>query len=168
MSSTRYKLIPIGQGFTGTASTVAQIAQRARVAAREAWARPAAAMVVGKPRSALQAARSLRRWLSASVMFQADPLGVELLRTPRAMMEEWITEGVTFGDCDDVAALGAALGLALGMPARLVILAFTPKGPFEHVYTELQADGHWVELDTTRPAQYPADYQAARRETFDV
>lgn len=128
----------------------------------------AATAIVGRARSETTEARALRAWLLNKVMFQADPLGVELLRSPTEMAREAFTEGVTFGDCDDVAALGAALGLALGLPVRYVVLAFTDTGPFEHVYTEVQADGKWVELDTTRPAQYPADYQAARRATFDV
>lgn len=166
--SARYKLIPIGEGFTGTAATIRQLVQRARAAAQTQTVQDAAHSIVGPHARAYASAKAVRRFLADKIMFQADPIGVELLRWPPTMLEEISTEGVAFGDCDDVATLGAALGIALGLAARFVVLAFTPTGPFEHVYSELFAGGDWVELDTTRPVQYPADYQAARRATFDA
>ena len=121
-----------------------------------------AGAIVGPSVSPSGAARGIRAWLDARVRFLPDPLGVELLRSPALLIQTIQCEGVASGDCDDVAILGAALGLAVGLPARFVLYAFEDFGLYEHVFTELETEDGWLELDTTRPDQLPADLRVAR------
>ena len=104
----------------------------------------------------------IRAFLAAHVRFQLDPLGVELIRTPSYLLRQIEDTGRAEGDCDDVAVLGAALGMAAGIPARYVLVGLTPGDPFEHVYAELLTAWGPVDLDTTRPAQMPPGVEVVR------
>lgn len=110
-------------------------------------------------------ALAIRDFVDRYVWFQRDPLGVENLTHPLEHMRRLTMPGASHvkGDCDDVATLSAALGLALGMPAAFTVLAFArpddPPGtrygeynaPYQHVYTSLAAGSRLYEMDTTRP-----------------
>ena len=98
---------------------------------------------------------SIREFLTAHVLFEPDPTGVELVRSPLYMVREIGKLGYTFGDCDDVATFGAALGMAHLLPARFRLLSLSPDGIFSHVYAELWTGPTWEPLDTTAPAQFP-------------
>lgn len=96
----------------------------------------------------------IRRWLGNRFRFLRDPEGVELLRTPDALLDDIARGGYTSGDCDDAAVLGAALGRAAGLPARFVVFGWAgSEGPFTHVFAELGAGpgSRWIDLDVTRP-----------------
>lgn len=124
--------------------------------------------IVGRSQSSTEAAERIRAFLESGVRFTFDPRGVELLKPPDMMLEEIEQRGEAVGDCDDVAVLGAALGRAIGLPARFVLLAFAHGAPFEHVYTELLTEGGWRELDTTRPLQMPSGVQIVRTSTREA
>lgn len=100
--------------------------------------------------------RVIRQWLTQAVRFVPDPVGLELIRTPHRMLEDLLRQGFAQGDCDDVATLAAALGKAVGSPARFRVIGFRAEGPYQHVYTELWHGNGWSELDTTRPFQLTA------------
>lgn len=127
-----------------------------------------AAHIVRRSRSPAEAADRIRGFLEEAVRFEHDPRGVELLKPPDMMLEELEQRGEAVGDCDDVAVFGAALGRAIGLPARFVLLAFTHGAPFEHVYTELQTEEGWRELDTTRPHQLPSGLEIVRTSTREA
>lgn len=111
----------------------------------------------------------LRDWLAQNWVFQPDPVGMELLRTPDFLLTEMGHGEPGRGDCDDVATLAAALGMAAGIPARFVLVSFGPGLPFTHVYCELlTACNGWVELDVTRPAQVPEGITVDRIEAHEV
>jgi len=102
--------------------------------------------------TALQVER-IRRWLMQHVGFLRDPYQIEGLHTPEAMLTLLGARGYLEVDCDDVAILAAALGLAIGLRARFVMLG--QGSTYEHVWAEL-ADPNtddWRELDITRPWQ---------------
>lgn len=87
--------------------------------------------------------------------FVPDPLGVELLATPHYLLTRVRDRQFVSGDCDDAAILGAALGKAVGLPAKFRVLAFgSPQLPFQHVYTLLLVRGRWANLDTTRSSRF--------------
>lgn len=155
-----WRALPSGAAAVET--TVQTMRQLARAGATHPLPAETAAGIVGGAGSDVEAAEAIRAFLVEHVEFQYDPPDVELLRTPRAMLREIELHGVTEGDCDDVATLGAALGLAVGIPARFVLLSFTPAGPYEHVYAELLTHRGPVELDTTRPAQLPPGLRVYR------
>ncbi|MGE0160724.1 MAG: transglutaminase domain-containing protein [Gemmatimonadales bacterium] len=119
-------------------------------------------------RNSTEAAEHIRAFLEGGVRFEHDPAGTELLKPPDMMLEEIELNGQAAGDCDDVAVLGAALGRAVGLPARFRLLAFRPGAPYEHVYTELLTDGGWRELDTTKPHQLPSGLRIVRTSTREA
>lgn len=100
--------------------------------------------------------------------FVPDPKGVELLKSPAVMLNEWRQSGVASGDCDDAAILSGSLALAMGLRVRWVVLGFTPTGPFRHVFAEARDGSRWVDFDVTRPAQYPPGLKVHKRLHVDV
>lgn len=128
-----------------------------------------AGRVAGMGASPGERARLIREWVDNHVHFTPDPYLVELLKSPEYMLRFILAEGVATGDCDDVALLTAALGMAVGIPARFVLLSFASGQPFRHVYTELgtPCEG-WVEMDTTRPDQFPPGLRVVDSEIHEV
>lgn len=111
------------------------------------------------PRDYVRMARAIRYWMQRAFRFIPDPRGVELVRTPEYMLERYLVKGIITGDCDDAATLGAALGMAVGIPAKFVAIGFRTNGPLAHVFAVLlpRAGGVVpVELDVTKPAQTTA------------
>ena len=111
-------------------------------------------IVAGVPGDPWAQAAALRDWLDRVVVFQPDPRGYETLRTVPEMLAAARTRGSMQVDCDDVAILAAALGKAVGMRARFVVLGFGGRwAPYAHVFAQLGTgpDG-WAEMDVTRPA----------------
>lgn len=98
---------------------------------------------------------AIRDWMEEHLAFMPDPLGVELLSTPRYMLDRIRRTQFVSGDCDDAAILGAALGKAVGLRAKFRALGFvSPRRPFQHVYTLLLINGRWANLDTTRSQRF--------------
>lgn len=64
------------------------------------------------------------------VRYVRDPEGVELVKTPRKILETGT------GDCDDMSTLLAAMLMAVGNRCRFVLVGFRPGAPPSHVYTE--------------------------------
>jgi len=99
---------------------------------------------------------AIRQWMLDHLQFLPDPVGVELLATPRYMIDYIRRSHFVSGDCDDAAILGAALGKAVGLRAKMRALSFGSKSrPFSHVYTLLLVRGQWANLDTTRSTRFP-------------
>lgn len=106
------------------------------------------------PRDVVCRARAIRGWMLEHFAFVNDPRGVELVSTPRFMLDQVGARGVAQGDCDDAAVLGAALGKAVGLRARFVVVGFhSTRGRLSHVFTMLRAGPGWIELDVTRPSR---------------
>lgn len=163
----RYLELPDGE--EGTVQVLGLMRELARRGATSPLIRRGALHSVGQQAGTPQGARAIRVFLERHARFFPDPPGLELVQTPELQMERIRSVGYVCGDCDDIAVLGAALGLAAGFPTRFVVLAFDPSGPWEHVYTELQVPGGWVELDTSREAQrVPPGFRPDRVATFDL
>lgn len=158
----------IPNGALGTWSTVQHMRRAVRKGLRDPLTVATAGRIVaGSPSAADRAAR-IRGFLERRFSFVPDPTGVELLKTPNHMLERIQSHGFATGDCDDAAILGAALGKAVGLRARFRLLGFAPRGPARHVFTELETERGWLELDTTRPAQIPADLVVYDRGTREA
>lgn len=128
-------------------------------------------------------AYAVREFVSGAIHFQRDPVGVENITPPLVHMQKLRGRfgAYVLGDCDDAATLSAALGMAVGLPARFVALAFPMPGdppgmrygqdnaPYQHVFTELLAGGAWREMDTTRPDNIAlASVRISRRLTYPL
>jgi transglutaminase-like putative cysteine protease len=107
-------------------------------------------------------------WLGERFQFVRDPVDVELLHEPRYMLDAITSRGFFQGDCDDAAVLGAALGKAIGLRARLRAIGFDKVGPFSHVIADVRTPRGWVQLDVTRPAQFDRLPVIARRLLMEV
>jgi len=128
-----------------------------------------AAQVSSRGADPAEKAQLIREFVDYAVTFTPDPLGLELVKSPEYMLREFFAQGEAFGDCDDVAVLAAALGMAVGIPARFTLLGFSPTQPFRHVLTELYTPCQgWVEMDTTRPDQFPPGLEVVRVEHHGV
>lgn len=157
----------IPSSHLGIEWTVEHMRELAQQGARSPIVQQAAEAIVGES-SGKPAALAIRRYLADRMVFQFDPEGLELIRTPELLVRQIECHGTAVGDCDDVATLGAALGMAVGLRAVYVLLAFHLARPFEHVYTELVTPSGPVELDTTKPAQFPPGLEIRRTTRRDV
>jgi len=114
-------------------------------------------------------ARRIRRFLERRIRFHPDPLNFETIKEPEFQLREIAQAGYSSGDCDDIATLGAALGLAVGLPARFRIMAFDSEAPYEHVTADLFDGSRWVDLDVSREFQrVPASYRPARQQVVPI
>jgi hypothetical protein len=91
----------------------------------------------------LAAARALWSWIRQNIRFVKDPTNVELIQDP-----ELTAFQIRAGDCDDHAALMAALAASIGIPARLSVIGNDPQN-FQHIFAEVQVGGKWIAADTT-------------------
>ncbi len=94
--------------------------------------------------------------LSKGVRYVSDPIDADYFLAPQKMIAACL-DGACAGDCDEHAALSAALAGAVGF--RTGLRAWGPKGRknYEHVYSCAAADKldpaenprEWLGLDTT-------------------
>lgn len=129
----------------GSLLTLAVIGAIARDAAEVLHSRGMAWPIALMPR--LKDPQTLFRWLRDHVNFRHDPVGVELVHTPLRMLSEMRTIGRAAGDCDDLAALGASILLAYGVPAVLVALSRRTEGMYEHVAFGRGSPADYVLID---------------------
>jgi len=116
-------------------------------------AETAANIMWGAGESITGAVEGVRRFVTEAVRYVPDAWNAEVVRSPTYMLRRIQRSGVAYGDCDDMATLAAALGLALGIPARYVLVGFNG-GPLEHVFTELWTPDGWVTVDPSKPADW--------------
>ena len=81
-----------------------------------------------------------------------DTRGIEEVTSPAIHSRRIQSDGQSWGDCDDFAALGAAWMLSLGVPARFNVLASRKNGgKFDHIRVEADDGKNWVPMETTIP-----------------
>lgn len=154
----RLRSYAIPPGDFGTTWTLAHMRGLVNASLTDPDIRGAAARIVRAidPHRRREQAYALRRWLEDHIRFLRDPAGLELLHEPRVMLQSIYRSGHTAVDCDDAAILAAALGKAIGFPARFVVAGFGggDRVPFTHVWTELGVNPTtWIEMDVTRESQ---------------
>jgi transglutaminase-like putative cysteine protease len=88
---------------------------------------------------------SLFDWVRRNIRYTRDIFRVELLHTPRRMIE------LKAGDCDDMTILLGSMLLSTGHPIRLVLVGFRPNRPhlYSHIYLEVLVRDRWLALDAT-------------------
>jgi len=166
-------LSSVPAGDAGTLATVQAMRTLARRGAIDPVVRQQAALAVrGVPGDwGTEHASILRDWITRRTYYLADPTYTEALHEPGWQVRSILTLGNVGVDCDDVATLAAAMGLAIGLRARFVIVGFTsPNAPFRHVWTELASASRpeWVPIDPTRPVQAIARLPISRVRTVEV
>ena len=141
----------IPRGFAGTAETAAHVARLIREGASDFYVRQKAIDVLlaqgVAPKDYIGEIDAIFRWVQRYIRYTKDPFRVEVLHTPRRMLE------LRAGDCDDMTILLGALVKSIGHPVRLVLTGPDARRPdlFSHIYLEAQCQGDWIPLDATMP-----------------
>jgi transglutaminase-like putative cysteine protease len=143
---------PLMGGEAGTAQTVALMRKLIdQAVGDQSFVRQAIDIVRHVPAyNDLQEASTLYDYVTRTIRYTKDPVTKEKLYPPGELLK------IRAGDCDDIAMLMGALGIALGYPARLITISSNSSNPeeFTHVYTELEVppgSGEWVPMDAARP-----------------
>ena len=160
-----YQSIPLPLGGEAPATLTVMRAQVWKaLGERPAWDAARAAFDGAPGRDPDTRVATLARWVRDRFLYTPDPLGLELLTDPTTHAQAILARGVTFGDCDDAAALVATLGKAGGIPAKLVAVAYRADAPLSHVYATLRTPRGWAIVDPTLPPQGPAPTPRRRLE----
>jgi len=103
--------------------------------------------ITGKDSSAIDKVRDLSEWVFKNIE-KRPVLGI-----PDALT----TLNTRMGDCNEHAALFAALARNAGIPTRVTAgVTFFEGAFYYHAWNEVCLDGKWYSIDTTRN-QFPAD-----------
>jgi transglutaminase-like putative cysteine protease len=93
----------------------------------------------------------LHAFVRDSIRYTNDPIDLELVRTPKAILEMGV------GDCDDKSTLLSCLLRCIGRPSRFVAVQLEGLGGYSHVYVETPLGAtqggkpRWVALETIKP-----------------
>lgn len=102
-------------------------------------------------------------FLANYVVYQADPGGIEYVRSPVQMMREFEQLGRCRGDCDDQVLLTNSLLGALGIMTRPVGLKIAGSDTFNHVISQINTGPDvWLDYDPCNPATPWITYQVDR------
>lgn len=105
----------------------------------------AQSLVQGLPQQDYAAeVRALHAFVRDHIRYVRDVRGVETLHSADKVLE------LRGGDCDDKAILLASMLESIGHATRFKAVGFAP-GKYSHVFVEVQLNGKWVPLETTRP-----------------
>jgi len=108
-------------------------------------------------------------WVRAHTRYTADPVGVELIKTPAVMLSEYEQHNRITADCDEQVTLLAAGLNIVGVETRFVVVAAAPgSDEFTHVLMEyLSPVRGWVSMDPivrgTGPGWFPPTYSRLGR-----
>ena len=75
----------------------------------------------------------------------------ELLISPSVMIQQAVNSGQTYGDCDDIAMLAAAILSSIGAQTRLQARFKQPDGSYGHVFCQylFPYETEWRDFDPT-------------------
>lgn len=155
---------PPGQAYTE--ATIVAMARLASEGARQPFVRLVAERAIGNdlPARAYEAecARLLRFVREEACRYTKDPLALEWVRRPRALLEQG---GRALSDCDEQSALFASLCMALGHEAGFRAIRADPRRPHEysHVFPIVKPRDRWLPADPTEPLPLGADPARGRR-----
>jgi len=145
----RIRLCRVPRGRRGTLVTAQLIARMIRDGARDFYVRQKAIQILREagapPKNRWAEVCALFDWVRNNIRYTRDIFRVELLHTPRRMLE------LRAGDCDDMTILAGAMLMSTGHPVRLVLAGFRAEKPhsYSHIYPEVHVRGKWIGLDAT-------------------
>src|SRR5262245_30864814 len=137
MAPPRIRVLRVPRGTAGTLATARLIAALIRGGAKDFCVRQKAIEIFRHarvpPKDRFGEVSALFRWVRRHIRYTRDIYRVELLHTPRRMLE------LRAGDCDDMTILLGAMLVATGHPVRLVLVGFRPNKPhaYSHIYPEV-------------------------------
>lgn len=96
------------------------------------------------------AAQAFLSWIRSNMRYTEDPTNRESIKTPEAMVKEFLRYGRVTGDCDDQVVLLAAGLNTIGVPTEFIVVAADGNFPndYSHVLMQYQSkSGEWVTVD---------------------
>ena len=103
------------------------------------------------PKDYLSEILAIRYWVLDKVPYINDPVHIEWIRDPEAMLEAIEKEGKVRADCDEITGLTTALLLCVGRRCQFVTAGFLPPpAPHSHVFGRAEIPGlrdKWVVYD---------------------
>lgn len=85
--------------------------------------------------------RAVTNFMEDGVRYVRDPLGVEYVRSPIAMLEEYEKFGIANGDCDDQVLLSGSMLNSIGFLVRPVGVHLHDSEFHDHVILQIQGEG---------------------------
>ena len=101
--------------------------------------------------------RSSASWMEDNVRYVRDPLGVEYVRSPLAMLDEYEKFGMANGDCDDQVLLSGSMFHSIGFAVRPVAVHLHDSSYHDHVILQIQGTRGIVSYDPCNPSNPFAD-----------
>jgi hypothetical protein len=105
-------------------------------------------------KDALSEILAIYYWVLAHTRYANDPKTIELVRSPRLIVDRLRAGAKPSVDCDDLTALLCAMFLAMGREVRIVTVAFknafyNGQRQYQHVYLQVREprSGQWIVLD---------------------
>lgn len=139
--------------FNGATSTIEEMVKAVRGVRgeRSTLLRGVTERVIAglQPKDYLSEIRALRDFVARNVRYVNDPLTTEWVKDPQRLAEEILATGKAHADCDEIAALLAAMARQVGREAEFVTVGFGRPGRFTHVFARVKEpkSGQWVVVD---------------------
>lgn len=96
--------------------------------------------------------RSVTNFMEDNVRYVRDPLGVEYVRSPVAMLDEYENFGMANGDCDDQVLLSGSMLHSIGFAVRPVAVHLYDSTYHDHVILQIQGPRSIVSYDPCNPS----------------
>jgi len=165
-------VIPLSAGELGTDETVEVMRTLIRRSLTDPATKAAAVAVTAgvDAKDTLGYIRSVWAGVRAKMRYVPDVHKVEELTSPAIHSRRIMSTGSSWGDCDDFSMVGAAWLLALGVPARIEVVA-SPKngGHFDHVRVAALTPKGWLPLETTvRKIPFGGAVKTLRVKTYAI
>ena len=97
--------------------------------------------------------KSVTNFMEDNVRYVRDPLGVEYVRSPSAMIREFKEYGMANGDCDDQVLFSGSMLFSIGFEVRPIGLNLFTDEYYDHVALQVLKDnGYWITYDPCRPS----------------
>lgn len=143
-SNISFNLSGLPDGPDGVAMTLAAMRKSVKQSKTNPDIRLLAESIIGNvPAKDYKAeATAIHDFVHNNIRYTMDINEIETVKTPELILQ------TGQGDCDDMAALSAALLESIGHPARFVAVGFNTKG-FTHVYVETKIGNKWLASDCT-------------------
>ena len=99
--------------------------------------------------------KAITNWMEDHVRYVRDPLHVEYVRSPTAMLREYREFGIANGDCDDQILLAGAMLHSVGFQVRPVGRKLFAPDYFDHVAMQIVwDDGNIINYDPCDPRDH--------------
>lgn len=97
--------------------------------------------------------------------YTPDPVGVEYTKSPLRHLDDILTRGRTYGDCDDQACFGYSALMSIGIPVKLRVTWYDKPMP-QHIYLIAKLGNSWYPFDTTRAGGFGSEKPYSKVQDF--